>query len=159
MVVMLVLHFQVLSWRCRAYNLCLDISSPTESKPLDLFTVLALLLVSLFCPLVLLTLVFLLLLLLLFLLPALSGVVVPIDVAQVPPRLNHVPDAPLELLGLGEAAVDLAVPERRSCYSFWSGPGAGGSGSGGGGGGGGWGLVVDGDDEDAACFGLEGYFA
>lgn len=36
---------------------------------------------------------------------------VPIDVAQIPPRLNDVPDAALELLCLGEAFVYFAVPE------------------------------------------------
>lgn len=37
--------------------------------------------------------------------------VLPVDVAQVPTRLNHVAHPPLQLLGLGKAAVDLAVPE------------------------------------------------
>lgn len=36
---------------------------------------------------------------------------VPINVAQIPTRLNDVPDAALELLGLGEAFVCFAVPE------------------------------------------------
>lgn len=36
---------------------------------------------------------------------------VPINVAQIPSRLNNVPDAALELLGLGEALVCFAVPE------------------------------------------------
>ncbi|TLD23228.1 hypothetical protein PspLS_07273 [Pyricularia sp. CBS 133598] len=37
--------------------------------------------------------------------------VVPVDVAQVPARLDHITHPPLQLLGLGKTAVDLAVPE------------------------------------------------
>lgn len=37
--------------------------------------------------------------------------VVSIDVAEVTPGLDDVPDAPLQLLCLGEAAIDLAVPQ------------------------------------------------
>lgn len=36
---------------------------------------------------------------------------VPINVAKIPPGLNDVPNAALELLCLGEAFVDFAVPE------------------------------------------------
>lgn len=37
--------------------------------------------------------------------------VVPVDVAEVPAWLDDIPHAALQLLGLGEAAVGLAVPE------------------------------------------------
>ncbi|KAJ3478335.1 hypothetical protein NLG97_g8608 [Lecanicillium saksenae] len=36
---------------------------------------------------------------------------ISINVAQVPPRLNHVPHPPLELLCLGEPAVHLSIPQ------------------------------------------------
>jgi len=34
-----------------------------------------------------------------------------IHVSQIPARLDHVPDAVLQLLGLGEPAIGFAVPE------------------------------------------------
>jgi hypothetical protein len=73
--------------------------------------------------------------------------------AQIPPGLDHVPDPALELLGLGESAVDFAVPEyapRRPSGGFllavWTTTGVGGGGG-------------DLDDKDAAGAGLQGDFA
>lgn len=66
-----------------------------------------------------------------------------VDMAQVPSRLNDVPDTALQLLGLGEAPIGLAVPE-----DF----GREGRGTA-------LGLVEDGDDEGAASRRLQGDFA
>lgn len=52
---------------------------------------------------------------------------VPVDVPQVPARLDDVADAPLEFFGLGEAAVCFAVPEEGG----FDGRGGGGGGGGG----------------------------
>lgn len=72
-----------------------------------------------------------------------------IDVPQVPPRLDGIPHPPFQLLGLGEPAVDFAVPEHAVLYR-----GAGAVRRGGGGI-----LEEDLDDKSAACGWLQGYFA
>jgi hypothetical protein len=75
---------------------------------------------------------------------------IPINVAQIPSRLNDVPDTALELLCLGKAFVNLAVPQHGGldCWwfrrKFWRGK---------------RGRVVDCDDKGSAGGGLEGDFA
>lgn len=77
---------------------------------------------------------------------------VAVHVAQVATRLDDVPHAPLELLCLGETAVGFAVPEDLARGNGASVPALGLTLPC-------LGLVVDGDDEGAACGGLEGDFA
>lgn len=60
---------------------------------------------------------------------------VPVNVAQVPPRLDHVPDPPLQLLGLGEPAVGPPVPQDLPLAGLAA--------------------LVDGDDERPARRGLQ----
>ena len=77
---------------------------------------------------------------------------IPIDVAQIPARLNDIPHAPLQLLGLGEPTIHLPIPQ--------DGRGRGGGLRGESGGARRRGdAVVYGDDEGAARGGLEGDFA
>lgn len=88
---------------------------------------------------------------------------VTVDVAQVSVGLDYVSHAALQLLGLGEAPVDRAVPEHavlrgggrraswlRLWYIVFAVAGGGGWGHGGG---------KDLDDEGPACGRLQGYFA
>lgn len=90
--------------------------------------------------------------------------IIAIHMPQIPPRLNHVPHPPLQLLDLGKPPVHLAVPQHRLRLVGGCGGGArsGSSSSSGsstlwrrGGGGGGGDL----DDKDAACGGLQGDLA
>ena len=64
--------------------------------------------------------------------------VLPIHMAEIPARFDNIPHSPLELLGLGEAAIFSPVPEHlcRSGLGFW-------------------GLVRYGDDKRAPGRGLE----
>lgn len=66
----------------------------------------------------------------------------PINMAEVPPRFDNIPHSPLELLGLGEATILSPVPEHlcRSGLGFW-------------------GLMCYRDDKCAPGRGLESNFA
>lgn len=67
----------------------------------------------------------------------------PVDVSQVPPRLDDIPHPPLEFLGLGEPAVRLPVPEHGAHSPGRLVPR----------------LVVDGHDEGAPRRGLQRHLA
>lgn len=73
---------------------------------------------------------------------------VPVDVTQIPTRLDDVADAAFEFLGLGEAAVCFAVPEGgRRDRRRGGGRGRGGL------------LVKNFYNKGASCGGLKGHFA